>query len=101
LLVDAAKAMPGLISLIPKEEYKLIDQLRRAMHSSLANLAEGNGRFSTKERNKFFNYSMGSISELEAGIDYSYASNYINLSFSNELKDTLRKAYYMIRKLKK
>ena len=59
LAMSMTKAMPGLISLIPKEEYKLIDKLRRAMHSSMANLAEGNGRFSTKERSFYWIESPG------------------------------------------
>ena len=101
LLVDVTKAMPDLLAKIPKGESKLIDQLRRAMHSSMANLAEGNGRFSQKERNKFFNYSLGSISEVSSGMDYCCASRYIDENLSNNLKSTLRRAYYMVRKLRK
>jgi four helix bundle protein len=71
------------------------------MASSIANLAEGNGRFSLKERNRFFNYSLGSISELIGWLDFACSFKYLDKSTSNQLKDNLRYSYNMIRKLKK
>ena len=101
ILVDVAKAMPEMIARFPKYEIKHSNQLRSAMSSALLNLCEGNGRYHTKERNKFFNYSMGSISEITGGIEYASAFGYINSALAQSTIDHLNKAYYMIRKLKK
>ena len=101
LLVDVAKAMPGVISRMPRGEGYLIDQLKRALVSAILNLAEGNGRYSTKERNRFFDFSLGSISESMGAIETAYAFGYITFEFSQKLLADLRKAYFMIRKLKK
>jgi len=101
LLVDVAKAMPDLISRFPRGESYLIDQLKRALLSSILNLAEGNGRYSTKERNRFFDFSLASISEVTGCIEYAQAFRFINADTHVSLIDKLNKAYYMIRKLKK
>jgi len=101
LLVDVAKAVPDLIKAIPRGESELKDQLKRAMLSSMLNLAEGNGRYSIKERNRFFNISLGSISELSATMDYATAFRYLDERNSQKLIASLRKAYNMVRKLRK
>ena len=101
LLVDVAKAMPDLINHIPRGESYLIDQLKRALASSILNLAEGNGRYSSKERNRFFDFSLGSIKEVMAVIDIIVSYRYINLASIQFLLDNLRKSFNMIRKLKK
>lgn len=47
------------------ETYSLVDQMRRAAISVTSNIAEGFGRRSLKEKNQFYNLSMGSLTELE------------------------------------
>ena len=101
LLVHVAKDMPGFFSRMPKGEGYLIDQLKRAMISSILNLAEGNGRHSQRERNRFFDISLASISEVMGGIDTALAFGFCNISQSQGMLHDLRKAYNMIRKLKK
>ena len=101
ILVDVAKAMPELINRLPRGERYLADQLKRALISSILNLAEGNGRFSIKERNRFFNISLGSINEVISAIELSAAYTYINSDYSDSLLNNLRYSYNMIRKLKK
>lgn len=50
----------------PKEEtYSLIDQMRRAASSITANIAEGFGRNSYKEKLQFYYLSQGSLLELK------------------------------------
>jgi four helix bundle protein len=101
LLVDVAKAMPDLITRIPRGEGYLIDQLKRALASSILNLAEGNGRYSVKERNRFFDFSLGSIKEVMAVFDIIVAYRYTQHEYMNPLFNNLTKSFNMIRKLKK
>lgn len=50
----------------PKEEtYSLIDQMRRAVASITANIAEGFGRHSLKEKIQFYYLAQGSLTELK------------------------------------
>ena len=101
LLLDVAKAMPELIASLPRGEGYLVDQLKRALASAILNLAEGNGRYSIKERNRFFNISLGSISESYSAVEIASAYRYISSNFSEVLLGNLNKAYNMVRKLKK
>ena len=64
----------------PKEErYALGDQLRRAATSISANIAEGCGRKSTKEKIHFIEIAFGSMTEvfceLQTACDLGYMSN--------------------------
>ena len=50
----------------PKEEtYSIIDQMRRAAASVTANIAEGFGRQSYKEKVQFYYMAQGSLTELK------------------------------------
>jgi four helix bundle protein len=101
LLVDVAKAMPGMIRTIPKGDNYLGLQLKRALSSAILNLAEGNGRYTTKERNRFFDFALGSISEVTGAIEFALAFGYMEPKLSQSILAKLRKSYFMIRKLKK
>lgn len=48
-----------------KETYSLIDQMRRAAASITANIAEGFGRQTYKEKVQFYYLAKGSLSELK------------------------------------
>ena len=55
-----------ITKLFPKEEtYSLIDQMRRAAASITANIAEGFGRQTYKEKLQFYYMSQGSLIELK------------------------------------
>ena len=69
LLIVFAKRVPELIRKLPRGNGYIEDQLRRAMSSAILNLSEGNGRRSKKERNRFFDISLGSIAEVAAILD--------------------------------
>jgi four helix bundle protein len=49
----------------PAENYGLINQIRRAAVSIPSNIAEGQGRNSSKEFKQFLAISLGSLAELE------------------------------------
>lgn len=55
-----------ITKLFPKEEtYSLIDQMRRAAASITANITEGFGRQTYKEKVQFYYMAKGSLSELK------------------------------------
>lgn len=62
-----------------EERYALCDQLRRAVISISSNIAEGNGRISTKEQIHFLEIAFGSImevySQLQLAVDLGYITD--------------------------
>jgi four helix bundle protein len=47
----------------PRGFYFLVDQLNRAALSIATNIAEGNGRFTVRDRKNFFGIARGSVQE--------------------------------------
>jgi four helix bundle protein len=68
-------AEPVLKRLPPHSSVR--DQLDRAGTSIPLNLAEGNGKFSTKDRARYFQTSHGSALECAAALDVSVAKSYL------------------------
>lgn len=63
----------------PKEEtYSLIDQMRRAAASITANIAEGFGRQTYKEKTQFYYMAQGSLIELKNFILISKDVGYLS-----------------------
>ncbi len=63
----------------PKEEiYALTNQLRRAVVSVPANIAEGQGRFSRKEFHSFLSVAHGSLREVETLMMIAHRLNYLS-----------------------
>jgi four helix bundle protein len=86
-----------LTATFPKEEmYGLSSQMRRSSSSIPTNIAEGCGRNSTAELNRFFVISAGSSSELEYQILLSKDLNYIDINAYNELKNEVVQIRKMI-----
>ena len=71
----------------PKEErYALGDQVRRAATSITANLAEGSGRQSPKEKIRFIEIAFGSMTEVFCELQTACDLNYINEGELNALR---------------
>ncbi len=86
-----------LTSTFPKEEmYGLSSQMRRPSSSIPTNIAEGCGRNSTAELNRFFVIAAGSSSELEYQLLLSKDINYIDINTYNELKSEVVQIRKMI-----
>ena len=67
---ELVKQVYALLKKFPKEEqYALCDQLRRAVISVPSNIAEGMGRYSTKEQVHFLEIAFGSLMEVSAQMD--------------------------------
>jgi len=61
--VDLAEKIINLTDEFPKGYYFLTDQLNRASLSIATNIAEGNGRFTKRDRRNFFIIARGSVQE--------------------------------------
>ncbi len=61
--VSLAERLVRMCSEFPQGHYAIADQLRRAVVSISCNIAEGNGRWSAKERKHFFLIARGSAYE--------------------------------------
>jgi len=61
--VDLAEKVINLTDEFPKGYYFLTDQLNRASLSTATNIAEGNGRFTKRDRRNFFIIARASVQE--------------------------------------
>ena len=82
--------------LFPKEEtYALGDQVRRAAVSITANIAEGCGRTSLREKSRFIEIAFGSLTET-----YSELLTALDLGYiTEEQLDTLRPQFVHVAKM--
>jgi four helix bundle protein len=81
----------------PKDElFGLISQIRRAAASVTANIAEGYGRFHTKDRIRFYLHARGSNTELQNHLILAYDLRYITEEEYNELKISIFEGYKII-----
>jgi four helix bundle protein len=72
----------------PKSEtYSLVDQMRRSAASVTANIAEGFGRQTYKEKVQFYYLSKGSLTELNNFILIAKDINYLSVKDFNVLMD--------------
>jgi len=72
LVYQVSKAFPA------EERYALTDQLRRAVASVPANIAEGNGRASNKDYAHFLSISRGSLYETLTHLQVAQDLGYVN-----------------------
>lgn len=86
----------------PKSEiYGLVSQIRRSVVSVASNIAEGQGRGSTKEFRQFLKISLGSVLELETQLIISQKVGYIKsaeLQPLLDLSDQIKKMLYKLEK---
>ena len=61
--VDLTEKVINLTDGFPKGYYFLTDQLNRASLSIATNIAEGNGRYTKRDRRNFFIIARGSVQE--------------------------------------
>lgn len=84
-----------LVKLLPKSEtYALSDQMRRAVISIASNIAEGQGRDSTREYARFLNISRGSCFELETQLNACVLVEYLT-------EDETKKAFDILEEIGK
>lgn len=75
---DLFSIILGLVRKLPKEyRYELGSQPIRSAFSILLNIAEGSGKTSDIELNRFFNIALGSLNETLAAVDVLYYNEFI------------------------
>lgn len=78
-----------IVSRLPKEyRFEIGSQIIRAAFSIVLNIAEGSGKGSDKEMNRYFEIALGSASETLAGVDVLKDNKFID---DNEFKSVYDK----------
>ncbi|MDD3625796.1 MAG: four helix bundle protein [bacterium] len=86
----------------PKEEsFSLVKQMRKAAYSIPTNLSEGSVKSSDKDREHFFEISLGSCSELIYELLLSHDLGYIDKQTYDKLDETALEIKKMLYGLKK
>ena len=98
-LIEIAPKLQRIVTHLPTGYHYLADQLKRALSSSILNLAEGNAKYSPKERRRFFLASRGSVAELAAILDVLAIFDLVSKQKTLEYKSDLGKYYAMISNL--
>jgi len=68
-----------------KKDYGLVDQIRRASVSVMANIAEGYERRGDNEFVRFLNIAKGSLAEVKSHLYIAFDLNYITASEKDKL----------------
>jgi four helix bundle protein len=100
--MDLTMEVYSLVKLLPREEtYSLADQMRRSAVSIPANIAEGQGRDTDKEYNRFISIARGSLWELLTHIEICERLGYISTVQSTKARDLITEISKMLLALSK
>jgi four helix bundle protein len=100
--IDLIDDVYRLTQRFPKSEtYGLSSQVQRAAVSIAANIAEGNGRDSTKEYIHHLSFSLGSLAEVETYLVVSVRLGFASLEAVAPLESRADEIGRMIRSLQK
>lgn len=84
--MELVKAIYAATSEFPREEiFGLSSQLKRASVSVPSNIAEGQGRYSTKEFIKHLSIAYGSLMEVETQVMIAQSLNFVSIDKMNSL----------------
>ncbi len=88
--MNLTKDIYVLLKKYPSEErYDLCSQIRRAVTSIPINIAEGFGRFSSKEKAHFISIAYGSLTEISCELELSMMLNYISVEEFGNIENQL------------
>ena len=98
--IAVSKEINLVTAAFPKHEtYGITSQIRRAVTSIPANIAEGHGRDSTKEYLRHLSIAMGSLAECETFLYLALELGYVNQTVSDRIFDLLAEEGRMLRGL--
>lgn len=81
----------------PKDElYGIVSQLRRAVSSITANIAEGFARYHFKDKVRFYHQARGSAAEVQNFLLLAKDLEYINLETCKELGEKAKQIMQLI-----
>ena len=88
--MDLTVEIYKLVKHLPKEEtYALSDQMRRAAVSIPSNIAEGQGRITSKEFIRFLSMARGSLCELSTQIELCERLQYLDSSSTSNSQNLI------------
>ncbi len=88
------------IELPKKEDYGLTSQIRRAVVSISANIAEAFGRSSSADKSRFYDFARGSASETKSLLLYGQKVGYFKEIDVQQIIDKLEIIIHNINKVK-
>ena len=100
--MDLTMEIYRLVKHLPKEEtFALSDQMRRAAVSIPSNIAEGQGRITSKEFIRFLSMARGSLGELSTQLEICERLQYIDFSITAPAHDLILEISKMLNALSK
>ncbi|MCO6043693.1 four helix bundle protein [Aeoliella sp. ICT_H6.2] len=84
-----------------EEKFGLTSQMRRAVVSVPANIAEGHARNSTKEYMRFLSIAVGSLAEVETFVELSIRLSYVTAERTSQLLESIAEQRRMLRGLQR
>ena len=98
---NSVEFISWLTEILDKINYNrnIVDQIDRASISLILNIAEGNGKSSSKEHNRFLEIARGSAMECAACLDVLFAKHLIDKQKVHEGKQMLLSIVKMLYKL--
>lgn len=100
--IDIVEKVYAITRGFPREEiYGITSQLRRAASSVPANIAEGNGRDSTRQYLYHLSVAVGSLCEVETFLHIAVRLRYLDRKHTEELFALLDEEGRMLRGLQK
>ena len=94
--IDLSDRICQLSQSFPRGFFFLTDQLNRAALSIAANIAEGNGRFTARDRKNFFGIARGSVQECVPLLELARRRDLIPTSDHQQLKTDLEEIAKML-----
>jgi four helix bundle protein len=94
--LDIAERISTLTESFPRGSWSLADQLNRASTSISANIAEGNGRWTSKDRTHFFLIARGSAFECVPLLEIAYRKGLLDEKARDDMKSQLDKLGAML-----
>ena len=89
-----------LVKCLPREEtYSLADQMRRAAVSIPSNIAEGQGRVTSKEFIRFLSMARGSLWELSTQLELCERLNYLEKTQTTAVQNQITEIAKMLNAL--